>query len=109
MPIGRKIPFYNEKERKAFKCVIQYHREITRRFCNLPSVTKGMVHLELKGQTLAPSALMNLNEFLSSGGNAFLKAQVLETMRKNLNITTYLLKWLRTASLTLCLYLLITN
>lgn len=48
VPLGRKISFHNEEERKAFKCVIQYHREVRTRFGHLPSITQGMLCLELR-------------------------------------------------------------
>lgn len=48
VPLGRKISFHNEEERKAFECVIQYHREVRTRFGHLPSITQGMLCLELR-------------------------------------------------------------
>lgn len=43
VPLGTKISIHNEEERKAFECVIQYHREVRRRFGHLPSITQGML------------------------------------------------------------------
>lgn len=48
VPLGRKLSFHNEEERKAFEYVIQYHREVRRRFGHLPSITQGMLCLELR-------------------------------------------------------------
>lgn len=46
--LEEKNPFYNERKRKAFQCVIQHHREIMRRFRDPPTVTKLLVCLEFK-------------------------------------------------------------
>ena len=99
--MGIKIPSYNEK-RNTSECVIQYHRETARRLSNLPGGTKWVACLDLAWHNFAPSTLTHLNEFLSLGGAVLLKVQVLDPMWRNLNLTTYLLKWLGISSLTLC-------
>ena len=108
VPLGRKISFHNEEERKAFECVIQYHREVRTRFGHLPSITQGMLCLELRWQASIPSTRMNLSE-LPSGASTLLEAQVLGTTGRNLKIATHLLEWLRTGSSILGLYVFITS
>lgn len=104
--LEEKFLFIMKKERKSFKYVIQYQGEMMRRFSNLPNVTKRMVYLEHKWQSSAPSTLTHFNEFLSLGGNTLLIEQVLETMWRNLNISSCLLEWPRISSFLDSLFLL---
>lgn len=88
-----KKDFHNEEERKAFKCVIQYHREVRTRFGHLPSITQGMLCLELRWQASIPST-----EWIS--WTAFRSQHTVRSTsggpREEIwRLRTHLLEWLR--------------